>query len=59
VPAFSPAPREPDPAEIERALKESGLELVQTRSAPQSILQWSRSRNSFQPSASADRLLRI
>jgi hypothetical protein len=28
----SPAPREPDPAEIERALKESGLELVQTRS---------------------------
>jgi len=32
VPAFSPAPRGPDPAEIERALKESGLELVQTRS---------------------------
>jgi ribonuclease E len=32
VPAFSPAPREPDPAEIERALRESGLELVQTRS---------------------------
>jgi ribonuclease E len=30
--AASPAPREPDPAEIERALKESGLELVQTRS---------------------------
>jgi ribonuclease E len=30
--ALSPAPREPDPAEIERALKESGLELVQTRS---------------------------
>jgi ribonuclease E len=30
--AVSPAPREPDPAEIERALKESGLELVQTRS---------------------------
>src|SRR5207247_10611063 len=30
--AISPAPREPDPAEIERALKESGLELVQTRS---------------------------
>ncbi|HYU69222.1 MAG TPA: Rne/Rng family ribonuclease [Burkholderiales bacterium] len=29
---LSPAPREPDPAEIERALKESGLELVQTRS---------------------------
>jgi ribonuclease E len=28
----SPAPREADPAEIERALKESGLELVQTRS---------------------------
>jgi ribonuclease E len=27
------APREPDPAEIERALKESGLEMVQTRSA--------------------------
>src|SRR5439155_391606 len=26
----SAAPREPDPAEIERALKESGLELVQT-----------------------------
>jgi hypothetical protein len=32
APAVSPAPREPDPAEIERALKESGLELVQTRS---------------------------
>ena len=32
VAAISPAPREPDPAEIERALKESGLELVQTRS---------------------------
>src|SRR5436190_2892771 len=32
VAAVSPAPREPDPAEIERALKESGLELVQTRS---------------------------
>ena len=31
-PAVTPAPREPDPAEIERALKESGLELVQTRS---------------------------
>lgn len=31
-PAVSYAPREPDPAEIERALKESGLELVQTRS---------------------------
>jgi len=30
--AVVPAPREPDPAEIERALKESGLELVQTRS---------------------------
>lgn len=30
--AVLPAPREPDPAEIERALKESGLELVQTRS---------------------------
>jgi len=30
--AHSPAPREPDPAEIERALKESGLELIQTRS---------------------------
>jgi hypothetical protein len=30
--AVAPAPREPDPAEIERALKESGLELVQTRS---------------------------
>ncbi|HEY6241363.1 MAG TPA: Rne/Rng family ribonuclease [Burkholderiales bacterium] len=28
----APAPREPDPAEIERALRESGLELVQTRS---------------------------
>jgi len=26
------APREQDPGEIERALKESGLELVQTRS---------------------------
>ncbi len=32
VAAVSPAPREQDPAEIERALKESGLELVQTRS---------------------------
>jgi ribonuclease E len=30
--AVLPAPRDPDPAEIERALKESGLELVQTRS---------------------------
>jgi hypothetical protein len=30
--AVLPVPREPDPAEIERALKESGLELVQTRS---------------------------
>jgi len=30
--AISPAPRDPDPAEIERALRESGLELVQTRS---------------------------
>jgi len=30
--AISPAPREPDPAEIERALKDSGLELIQTRS---------------------------
>ncbi len=29
----APAPREPDPAEIERALKESGLEMVQTRSS--------------------------
>lgn len=29
----APAPREPDPAEIERALRESGLELVQTRTA--------------------------
>jgi ribonuclease E len=28
-----PAPREPDPAEIERALKESGLEMVQTRAS--------------------------
>jgi ribonuclease E len=28
-----PAPREPDPAEIERALRESGLEMVQTRAA--------------------------
>jgi hypothetical protein len=27
------APREPDPAEIERALRESGLEMVQTRSS--------------------------
>jgi hypothetical protein len=33
VAAVSPAPREPDPAEIERALKVSGLELVQTRSS--------------------------
>jgi len=32
APAISPAPRDPDPAEIERALRESGLELVQTRS---------------------------
>jgi len=32
VAAVSPAPRGQDPAEIERALKESGLELVQTRS---------------------------
>jgi len=29
----SPAPREPDPAEIERALQASGLELVQTRTS--------------------------
>jgi ribonuclease E len=29
----NPAPREPDPAEIERALRDSGLEMVQTRSA--------------------------
>jgi hypothetical protein len=29
----APAPREPDPAEIERALRDSGLELVQTRSS--------------------------
>jgi len=27
------APREPDPAEIERALRNSGLEMVQTRAA--------------------------
>jgi len=27
----APPPREPDPAEIERALRESGLEMVQTR----------------------------
>ncbi|HUL93727.1 MAG TPA: Rne/Rng family ribonuclease [Burkholderiales bacterium] len=27
----APAPREPDPAEIERALRDSGLEMVQTR----------------------------
>jgi len=33
APPASYAPREPDPAEIERALKESGLELVQTRSS--------------------------
>ncbi len=32
VAAVSPVRRDPDPAEIERALKESGLELVQTRS---------------------------
>jgi len=32
APAVSPAPREPDPVEIERALRDSGLELVQTRS---------------------------
>ena len=32
APAVSPAARAPDPAEIERALRESGLELVQTRS---------------------------
>jgi len=29
----APAPREPDPAEIERALRDSGLEMVQTRTA--------------------------
>jgi hypothetical protein len=29
----APAPREPDPAEIERALRDSGLEMVQTRSS--------------------------
>lgn len=29
----APAPREPDPAEIERALRDSGLEMVQTRAA--------------------------
>ena len=28
-----PAPREPDPVEIERALRDSGLEMVQTRSS--------------------------
>jgi len=28
----SPAPRIPDPAEIERTLRESGLEMVRTRS---------------------------
>jgi ribonuclease E len=27
----APAPRQPDPAEIERALRDSGLEMVQTR----------------------------
>ena len=35
-PAFKPAPeapRDPDPAEIERALRDSGLEMVQTRTA--------------------------
>jgi len=32
APAVSPAARAPDPAEIERALRESGLELIQTRS---------------------------
>ncbi len=31
APQPQPAPRAPDPVEIERALKESGLELVQTR----------------------------
>jgi ribonuclease E len=29
----APAPREPDPVEIERALRDSGLEMVQTRAA--------------------------
>jgi len=29
----APAPREPDPAEIERALRDSGLEMVQTRAS--------------------------
>jgi hypothetical protein len=31
MPEARPAPRAPDPAEIQRALQESGLELVQTR----------------------------
>jgi len=29
----APAPREPEPAEIERALRDSGLEMVQTRAS--------------------------
>jgi ribonuclease E len=33
APAEALPPREPDPAEIERALRESGLEMVQTRAA--------------------------
>ena len=33
VRAEPPAAREPDPAEIERALRDSGLEMVQTRSS--------------------------
>lgn len=33
VRAEAPAPRQPDPAEIERALRDSGLEMVQTRSS--------------------------
>jgi len=31
VPTRQPAPPAPDPVEIERALKESGLEMIQTR----------------------------
>jgi len=34
-PPASPAPHAPDPVEIERALKESGLEMIQTRAGSQ------------------------
>ena len=46
--AVMPAPREPDPAEIERALRESGLELVQTRSGA-AVAQTMESEQKFVP----------